>query len=119
LRTVRAAGPLEAVKFESPEYRAVTVSSPTGALAATHDPVPDSNVPVVHKVVVPTLKVTVPVGVPPVELTVAAYVTGEPLVVEPGFAEATTVAAAWFTVRLVVPSDPEKFTSPEYVAVMV
>ena len=50
---------------------AVTVSAPVGASVALHEPVPDDRVDVVHKVVEPTLNVTVPVGVPRLEVTVA------------------------------------------------
>ncbi len=49
---------------------AVTVSSPAGAFAALQDPDPFARV-VVHSPVDPTEKVTVPVGVPPEEVTVA------------------------------------------------
>lgn len=67
--TVSAALPVLVRKFESPEYVPVIVSLPTGALLAAHEPVLAFAVVLalsvaVHNWVVPTVKVTVPVGVP-------------------------------------------------------
>ena len=42
-----------------------------GALEAVHEPAPEVSEDTVHKVVVPVLKLTEPVGVPPDEVTVA------------------------------------------------
>jgi hypothetical protein len=50
-------------KFPSPPYVALTVSVPTGALVARQEPEPPLR-DAVHNAVVPTAKVTVPVGVP-------------------------------------------------------
>jgi hypothetical protein len=62
---------LDVAKSESPEYVAVTVSGlPKGAFDAAQLPAPAVSDVMVHRVVVPTLKVTVPVGVPPEEVTV-------------------------------------------------
>jgi hypothetical protein len=49
---------------------AVTVSEPNGAFDAEHVPVPPARV-AVHRVVAPTVKATVPEGVPEDALTVA------------------------------------------------
>jgi hypothetical protein len=48
---------------------AVTVSAPAGAFEVKQVPAPPARM-AVHKVVDPTVKVTVPVGVPTAELTV-------------------------------------------------
>ena len=50
----------------------MTVSLPTGALLALQLAVPFTRLPVVHSVVDPTAKVTLPRGTPPDEETVAA-----------------------------------------------
>jgi hypothetical protein len=70
--TTRVAVPEEPSKLPgSPEYVPVIVSEPVGALVAEHDPAPSTSASVVHRVVAPLVNVTVPVGVPPDELTVA------------------------------------------------
>jgi hypothetical protein len=70
--TVRLVVPDDSSKFESPEYVAVIVSEPVGAFVAEHDPEPSTRASVVHSVVAPLVKVTVPVGVPLAsEVTVA------------------------------------------------
>lgn len=61
--TTRMVVPVEEAKVVSPEYEARTVSVPTGALEAVHEAVPVVS-GAVQRIVVPTLKVTVPVGVP-------------------------------------------------------
>lgn len=76
--TVSGVVPDEPLNEESPPYVAVTVSLPTGALAAEHDPAAELNV-AMQRVVAPTVKVTLPLGVPgDVELTVAENVTDCP-----------------------------------------
>ena len=70
--TLSGTVPEDDEKSVSPTYDAVTVSEPTGALVAVHEPAPATRVGVVHNVVAPpaVVKVTVPVGVPPAEVTV-------------------------------------------------
>ena len=101
----------------------MTVSEPTGASDALQDAEPPESGWVVHKVVEPSLKVTVPVGVPVdplvASVTLAEYVTDVPKV---GDAEDTDTAVALdagVTVRLAVPEDVVKPVSPEYVPVTV
>lgn len=103
--TVSGVVPDDPLKDGSPPYVAVTVSLPTGALLAEHDPVAELNV-TVHRVVAPTAKVTVPLGVPgDAELTVAEKVTDCPntelpvlvigvVVVAAGAADAGTAVTA-------------------------
>jgi hypothetical protein len=62
---------VDPTKFESPEYVAVIASDPAGAPADVHDPVPLTSCPVTHNTFEPFVKVTVPVGVPLAEVTVA------------------------------------------------
>jgi hypothetical protein len=89
---VRTALPFDPEKLPSPLYVAVTVSDPRGALVDEHDA--DRLVtPAEHRVVVPAVKVTVPVGVPTPEVgtTVAEYDTDPPLVTAVGSTEAVVV----------------------------
>jgi hypothetical protein len=65
----------------------VIVSLPTGADAAVHDPVPSTRLFVLHNSVAPVVNVTVPVGVPAVDVTVVEYVIVSPDVVEMGLTE--------------------------------
>jgi len=69
--TVRVVVPDDGANLLSPEYVPVTVSVPTGAFEAVHDPEPLTRPPVVHSVIDPAVKVTAPVGVPDEEVTVA------------------------------------------------
>jgi hypothetical protein len=87
--------PDDGAKVPSPEYVAVTASAPVGVSPALQEPValfPEAGVSagVVHSVVAPTLKLTVPVGVPPEEkgATLAVKVTVVPNVMEVGFTDA-------------------------------
>jgi hypothetical protein len=92
--TCKLAVPVELAKCESPEYAAVIVSFPTGAVAARHDPDPLTKAPVVHNVVEPVVNDTVPVGVPLAEATVAEKVTELPKEVEVGLTETAVVVGA-------------------------
>ena len=84
--------PDEPAKFESPEYVAVTVSVPMGAFVAWHDPAPLTRASVVHRVVAPSVNVTVPVGIGfAAEVTVAEYVTAPPEALVDGFTDAFVV----------------------------
>jgi len=69
--TFKVVVPLDVEKRELPPNVPVMVSLPTGAEVALQDPVPLTRFPVVHNPVEPVAKVTVPVGVPPPEVTVA------------------------------------------------
>jgi hypothetical protein len=71
LDTVSDAPPEDEAKLESPEYVAVTLSLPTGAFVAAHAAEPTLNGTLLQSVTAPTLNVTVPVGVPPAEVTEA------------------------------------------------
>jgi len=55
--------PDDPAKLASPEYTPVTVPLPTGALLAEQEPSPPLR-DATHTAVVPTVKVTVPVGIP-------------------------------------------------------
>ena len=56
-----------------------------------HEAAPPTRAPVVQSVVVPTVNVTVPVGVPLAEVTEAEYVTAVPTVLEEGLTETVVV----------------------------
>ena len=84
-------------KLALPPYTAVMECDPTARVEVANVAFPPASVPV-PKVFTPFLKVTVPVGVPPVDVTVAVNVTLAPNV--EGFSdEATEVElVATFTV---------------------
>ena len=82
---------------------AVTTSIPSGAVVAAHEPVPSTKAVTVHNVVDPTVNVTVPLGVPPEELTLAEKVTLLPAEVKVGLTEGEVVVA---TSGSVVPPPP-------------
>ena len=69
----------------------MTVSVPTGAVEALHEAAPLTSAPVVQSVVVPTVNVTLPVGVPLAEVTEAEYVTAAPEVLDEGLTETVVV----------------------------
>jgi hypothetical protein len=70
--TTRLVVPVEGARRLVLWYWPVIVSVPTGAAEELHEPVPfDDNV-AVQRAVDPVEKVTAPVGVPPVDVTVAA-----------------------------------------------
>jgi hypothetical protein len=83
--------PLEAVKLEEPEYDPVTVSVPSGADEVLHEAALPTRAPVIQSVVVPTVNVTVPVGVPLAEVTEAEYVTALPKLLDVGLTETVVV----------------------------
>ena len=83
--------PDDAEKFGSPEYVAVIVSLPAGALLAVQLADPDARPGVVQRAVDPVAKLTVPVGLPDPEVTVVEYVTDEPAVVDVGLTVAEVV----------------------------
>jgi hypothetical protein len=88
------------VKFASPPYTAVIECDPTASVDVVNVALPPLSVPV-PSTLVPSLKVTIPVGVPEVAgLTVAVKVTAWPNT--DGFAEETTdvEVAALFTVNV-------------------
>jgi len=97
--------PDDAEKIESPEYVAVIVSLPAGALAAVQLADPDTRAPVVHRLVEPVVKLTVPVGVPDPDVTVAEYVTDEPWLVDVGVTEAAVVEG-YVTTTEALPTEP-------------
>ena len=77
-----------------------------------HEAVPDAS-GAMHRVVLPVVKVTVPVGVPPPEpITVAEYVTDVPTVAEVGVVDTVVVVDAWETAKVAVPDEPAKSVSP-------
>jgi hypothetical protein len=76
--------PDDAEKFGSPEYVAVIVSLPAGALVAVQLADPEARAGVVHSPVEPAAKLTVPVGLPDPDVTVVEYMTDEPAVVDVG-----------------------------------
>ena len=65
----------------------MTVSVPSGAVEVLHEAAPSTRAPVVQSVVVPTVNVTLPVGVPIAEVTEAEYVTALPKVLDEGLTE--------------------------------
>ena len=76
--------PDDAEKFKSPEYVAVIVSLPAGALLAVQLVDPDARAGAVQSAVEPVEKRTVPVGLPDPDVTVAEYLTDEPTLVDVG-----------------------------------
>lgn len=82
-----------------PPKEAVTVKLPAGAAVDGHAALWEVGVTVaVHTVVVPTSKVTVPVGAEPAPVTVALYWTFSPKVVEVGVTDTVTVGSGLSTV---------------------
>jgi hypothetical protein len=69
------------------------VSEPAGALVAEQDADPAER-DALQRLVLPTEKCTVPLGVPPFPVTEAAYVTGLPVSTDDGVAVAATEVAA-------------------------
>ena len=68
-------------KLSSPEYTAViVVCDPAESVVVLKMATPEPFKSLVPKVVAPSLKVTVPVGVPPVPVTVAVNVTESPYI---------------------------------------
>ena len=65
--TVNGVPAWDGANVESPEYLAMTMSVPRGALEETQEPEPPDNV-AVHILEVPMLKLTVPVGCPDPEV---------------------------------------------------
>lgn len=96
-----------ALKLLSPEYEAVMVCAPTANADVVNEAAPVESSVAVPMVEVPSRKVTVPVGVPEVALTVAVKVSACPKTV--GFLEETTavVAPAVFTVKVAAPDVTE------------
>ena len=88
---VRLVVPDDAEKLRSPEYVAVIVSLPAGALLALQLADPDAMAGVVQRAVEPAANLTVPVGLPDPEVTVAEYVTDEPAEVDVGLTLADVV----------------------------
>jgi hypothetical protein len=104
--------PDDVEKFGSPEYVAVIVLLPAGALVALQLPDPEARAEVVQRVVEPVAKLTFPVGMPDPEPTVAEYVTDEPAEVDVGLVEAEVVD--WkVTATGALPTLPVKVESPE------
>jgi hypothetical protein len=85
--------PDDAEKIGSPEYVPMIVSLPAGALVAVQLPDPDTSAGVVQSWVEPVAKLTVPVGVPDPDVTVAEYVTEEPRLVDVGLRVTAVVDA--------------------------
>src|SRR5205807_3291232 len=81
-----------------PPYTAVMLCGPAVSAAVANVAWPELSVPV-PSVVVPSLKVTVPVGVPPLPVTVAVNVTGWPaaegLTLEVSVAVDATSVTVW------------------------
>jgi hypothetical protein len=92
--------PVDGAKVESPEYVAVTVSTPTGAAVELHEPVAVFAGVVaeprgmVHKGVAPTEMASEPVGTALAELTKAEYVTEVPLEIDAGTPTTVVVEAS-------------------------
>jgi hypothetical protein len=59
----------------SPEYTTETTLLPTGSVEAVKVACPEASRDTIATVLDPTVKVTVPVGVPPLPLTVAVKLT--------------------------------------------
>lgn len=90
--TVCESEPAEALKFESPLYTAVMMCDPAASELVLHVALPLAGNAGEHRVVGPSAKVTVPVGVPDpgaVTDTVAVNVTACPTV--EGFTELVTL----------------------------
>ena len=64
-----------ALKPLAPEYSAVIECVPTVRLDVPHWALPEARATAAHSVLEPSLKVTVPVGVPELAVTIAAKVT--------------------------------------------
>jgi hypothetical protein len=108
-----------AAKLESPPYCAVIEWEPRASVDVENDAAPPLSVPV-PSVVAPSRNVTVPVGIPPVPVTVAVNVTGWPIV-EGLTEEPSTVVVALRLFTTCVTTDDvlmAKFESPEYFAVI-
>ena len=79
-------------KFGSPPWLAVMVWLPTVSVDVVNVACPLLSSEAVPRVLAPSVKVTVPVGVPPLPFTVAAKVTGWPNVL--GFGVEANVVVA-------------------------
>jgi len=97
-------------KFVSPPYTAVMLCAPTDRDAVLKVATPEASAPVPN-CVAPSLKVTVPVGVPPAPLTVAVNVTVCPA--DDGLAEEASVVVVEFvttvSVKLCTAFEPTPF----------
>ena len=105
--TTKLVVPVDGAKVDAPEYFAVTVSIPTGAVEDVHEPTPSTSAPEVHIVVAPIAKVTVPGGLPPDEVTSAQKMTGLERPVETGVTVRTVVVVkrVW-TIKVGPTADP-------------
>ena len=84
-------------KFGSPLWLAMMAWLPTVSVDVMNVACPLSSSEAVPTVVAPSLKVTVPVGVPPLPLTVTAKLTGWPYVLGFGVEDDVMLAAAGAT----------------------
>jgi hypothetical protein len=98
--------PVEVAKVESPEYVPVTLAVPTGAWVELQLPVPELRV-AVHSVTLPSLKITEPVGVPVLAVTVAENEIEEPSVPVAG-ENVTAVVVGVLPTELVANSNAEE-----------
>ena len=91
-------------KFGSPPWLAVMVWLPTVSVDVVNVACPLLSSEAVPRVVTPSVKVTGPVGVPPLPFTVAANVTGWPSVLGFGIAANVVMAVveATFCVNVVL-----------------
>jgi hypothetical protein len=109
------------LKFESPPYTAVIECDPTDSAEVEKDATPPLSVPV-PSVVMPSLKVTVPDGLPApglLTVTVAVNVTDCPnfdgFALEVSVVDVSALFTTWLTAELVLPL---KLVSPPYTAVI-
>lgn len=91
--TVTLALPVEAAKVAAPPKLAVIVSVPTGKVVIVNLATPALRFPVPSDAP-PLANVTIPVGVPEEDATVAVSVTLPPAVIETGFAATVVVVPA-------------------------
>jgi hypothetical protein len=96
--------PEDTLKLGSPEYVPVTVSTPTGAPSAVHEPVPVTRV-TTHNAWVPVVMATDPVGIP-IPSTVAEKVTSWPEDTECGSADTSVDVGVSSTKRDAEPEEP-------------
>jgi len=102
--TVTLVVPLLGVKLPSPLYAAVIVwFAPTGRAVVTRVAIPMPFTVPLPRAVLPAVKLTVPVGVPPLLVTVAVSVTLCPEVLVGGMAVTLVVVLATVTLWVTLP----------------
>ena len=106
-------------KLLLPPYTAVIECAPAVRAGVANVATPELLSVPVPRVVAPSLKVTLPVGVPPGPVTVAVKVTTSPNVLgfgdDDNVVEVNPVFTVWFRAEEVL---PKKLLSPPYAAVI-